>query len=113
MLLFILFVALFIVVFGRVFCGWMCPQTIFMEMVFRKIEYWIEGDMAEQKMLAKAPWHAKKIGKKSAKWLIFWNISFIIANTFLAYVISIDEREKIITEPIWMHLGGFAGILIF
>src|SRR5690606_37175440 len=50
MILFIVFIALFTVVFGRVFCGWMCPQTIFIEMVFRKIEYWIEGDMGAQKM---------------------------------------------------------------
>src|ERR1017187_7154995 len=44
MLIFILFIVLFTVVFGRIFCGWACPQTIFMEMVFRKIEYWIEGN---------------------------------------------------------------------
>ena len=49
MLTFILFIVLFTVVFGRVFCGWVCPQTIFMEMVFRKIEYWIEGDASHQK----------------------------------------------------------------
>ena len=40
----ILFVVLFTVIFGRVWCGWACPQTIFMEMVFRKIENWIEGN---------------------------------------------------------------------
>src|ERR1700761_8110637 len=44
MVIFIVFVALFTVVFGRVFCGWACPQTVFMEMVFRKVEYLIEGD---------------------------------------------------------------------
>ena len=51
MLTFIVFVILFTVVFGRIFCGWACPQTIFMEMVFRKIEYWIDGDSAQQKQL--------------------------------------------------------------
>lgn len=113
MVVFIVFVALFTVVFGRVFCGWMCPQTIFMEMVFRKVEYWIEGDMAEQKLLARAPWNGKKIAKKGSKWIVFWILSFIIANTFLAYVIGVDELNQIITEPIGQHVGGFAAILTF
>jgi cytochrome c oxidase accessory protein FixG len=113
MLLFIVFVALFTVVFGRVFCGWMCPQTIFMEMVFRKIEYWIEGDAPSQKMLDRQPWNTKKIFKKVSKWLAFWILSFIIANTFLAYIIGVDELWKIITEPISKHVGGFLSITIF
>jgi cytochrome c oxidase accessory protein FixG len=113
MLLFIVFVALFTVVFGRVFCGWMCPQTIFMEMVFRKIEYWIEGDANHQRLLDKAPWTAKKIAKKSAKWTAFWIVSFLIANTFLAYVIGIDELKKIITEPVSQHVGGFVALMLF
>ena len=41
-------VFLFTVVYGRIWCGWACPQTIFMEMLFRKIEYWIEGDRSEE-----------------------------------------------------------------
>ena len=113
MLLFIVFVALFTVVFGRVFCGWMCPQTIFMEMVFRKIEYWIEGDRAQQKMLDKAPWNSAKIGKKTGKWLAFWIVSFVIANTFLSYIIGVDELKKIITEPVSLHVGGFVTLFIF
>lgn len=113
MIVFIVFVALFTVVFGRVFCGWACPQTIFMEMVFRKVEYWIEGDGAQQKLLAKAPWNTDKILKKTSKWVIFWIISFIIANTFLAYVIGIDELKKIITEPVSQHMGGLISIAIF
>jgi polyferredoxin len=55
MLTLIVFIILFTVVYGRLFCGWICPQTIFMEMVFRKIEYWIEGDANAQKRLNKAP----------------------------------------------------------
>ena len=49
----VVFIILFTAVFGRIFCGWACPQTIFMEMVFRKIEYWIEGDANQQKRLNK------------------------------------------------------------
>lgn len=113
MVVFIVFIALFTVVFGRVFCGWACPQTIFMEMVFRKIEYWIEGDGAQQKLLAKAPWNTDKILKKFGKWTIFWIVSFLIANTFLAYIIGVEELKKIITEPIGKHVGGFVAIVIF
>ena len=88
MLTFVVFIVLFTVIFGRLFCGWACPQTIFMEMVFRKIEYWIEGDYTYQKKLATQPWNAAKIKKRVLKHTIFWIISFLIANTFLAYIIA-------------------------
>ena len=51
MVTFIIFIVLFTAAFGRLFCGWVCPQTIFMEMLFRKVEYFIEGDAAKQKIL--------------------------------------------------------------
>ncbi|MDR3679957.1 MAG: cytochrome c oxidase accessory protein CcoG [Flavipsychrobacter sp.] len=113
MVVFIVFVALFTVVFGRVFCGWMCPQTIFMEMVFRKIEYWIEGNAAHQKMLANGPWTEEKIVRKGAKWVAFWLVSFLIANTFLAYIIGVDELEQMVREPIVKHLGTLSSLMIF
>ncbi len=113
MLAFILFIVLFTVVFGRVFCGWACPQTIFMEMVFRKIEYWIEGDATHQRMMDKAPYSTEKIIKKTLKHLIFFLVAFIIANTFLAYVIGTDELFKLIKEPLSQHIGGIISLLVF
>jgi cytochrome c oxidase accessory protein FixG len=113
MLTFIVFIILFTAAFGRLFCGWICPQTIFMEMFFRKIEYLIEGDAASQKLLAKAPWTLNKISRKTIKHIVFYLASFVIANFFLAYIISIKELWKIITEPVGNHLGGFASIAIF
>ena len=113
MLAFILFIILFTVVFGRVFCGWACPQTIFMEMVFRRIEYWIEGDASHQRALAKAPYNTEKIIKKSSKHLVFFIISFIIATTFLAYIIGTDELIKNAKETLSHHTGGFISLLIF
>jgi len=113
MALSIVFIALFTVVFGRVFCGWVCPQTIFMEMIFRRIEYWIEGDGPEQKMLARAPWDAKKIAKKVSKWVLFWVVSFIIANTFLAYLIGVDELKKMAIEPLSKNIGTFTSLAFF
>jgi len=113
MLVFIVFVVLFTVVFGRVFCGWICPQTIFMEMVFRRVEYWIEGNAADQKRLNKMPYNGEKILKKGSKHILFLIIAFIIANTFLSYIIGTTELFKIINEPLSMHTGGFISILIF
>ena len=113
MAVFIVFIALFTVVFGRVFCGWACPQTVFMEMLFRKIEYWIEGNGVEQKILDKGPWNTDKITKRVSKWIAFWLLSFIIANTFLEYIIGVDELDKMIREPFAMHLGSFITLAVF
>jgi len=107
------FVILFTVIFGRVFCGWACPQTIFMEMVFRKIEYWIEGDFKDQTKLNQAPWTSNKIFKKTIKHAIFFPIAFFISNIFLSYVIGMDELIKIITAPPSKHIAGFISMLAF
>jgi len=109
------FVILFLVtaVYGRIFCGWLCPQTIFLEMVFRKIEYFIEGDYIQQKNLNSSPWTGSKILKKFSKYTVFFIISFLIANTFLAYIIGTDQLLKIISEPVSQHLSGFLSIVGF
>src|SRR6476660_94326 len=72
MVTFIVFIILFTAAFGRLFCGGVCPQTIFMEMFFRKIEYAIEGDAAAQKILAKSDWTRDKILRKTTKHLVFY-----------------------------------------
>lgn len=109
----VLFIVLFTVVFGRLFCGWVCPQTIFMEMVFRKIEYWIEGDFRQQQKLSNGPWNAEKVRKKTLKHSIFFAISFLISNTFLAYIIGSDELLKIVSDNPLEHIGTLISILIF
>jgi polyferredoxin len=109
----VVFVALFTVVFGRLFCGWVCPQTIFMEMVFRKIEYWIEGDANAQRRLNKAPWNSYKIKKKVLKQSLFVLISVFIAHTFLAYIIGTDAVLATISQSPMAAPGGFIAIVIF
>jgi len=109
----IVFVVLFTVILGRLWCGWTCPQTIFMEMIFRKIEYLIEGDARNQIALNKAPWTIQKLFKKSLKHTIFYAISFTIGNTFLAYIIGIEELSKIITDPPSEHLVGLSTMILF
>ncbi|GAB2667408.1 cytochrome c oxidase accessory protein CcoG [Flavihumibacter cheonanensis] len=113
MVSFVIFIVLFTAAFGRLFCGWICPQTIFMEMVFRKIEYLIEGDASEQRLLAKASWTTEKIVKKTTKHVVFFLMSFIIANFFLAYIIGIKELWKIITEPVSEHFLGLLSLMLF
>ena len=113
MITFIVFIVLFTAAFGRLFCGWVCPQTIFMEMLFRKIEYLIEGDAASQKLLKKAPWTGTKILKKTGKHIAFFFLSLIIANFFLSYIIGVEQLGKIISEPLTKHVGGFTAIILF
>jgi cytochrome c oxidase accessory protein FixG len=112
-LAFIVFIIVFTVVFGRVFCGWACPQTIFMEMVFRKIEYWLDGDANAQRRLKEMPWNAYKIRKRVVKMAVFYFISFIIANFFLAYIIGMDSVLAMVKEGIPANTGTFVSLLGF
>jgi cytochrome c oxidase accessory protein FixG len=113
MLVGVVFIILFTVVFGRIFCGWICPQTIFLEMVFRRIEYWIDGDRGAQSRLARQEWNAEKIRKRIIKWTIFFLISFGIANVFLAYLVGSDALFLMIEEGPIKQSSNFIALLIF
>jgi cytochrome c oxidase accessory protein FixG len=110
---FFVFIILFTVVFGRIWCGWACPQTLFMEMVFRKIEYWIEGDANRQRKLDQSPWNAEKIRKKGLKHLIFISIAILIAHTVMAYLIGVDQVKEIVMTSPMENLSGFIGLVAF
>ena len=77
-----------------------------MEMLFRKIEYWLEGNAVDQKRLNKKSLDAKKFIIKLSKHIIFYTISFIIGNIFLAYIIGSRELVRIITDPPGEHRSG-------
>lgn len=113
MLIMMVFIVLFTVVYGRVWCGWTCPQTIFMELIFRRIEYWIEGDWQQQKRLDNGPRSTTWYIKKSTKHLIFIIVSFMISNLFLSYIIGAKPLWEIVTDPIGQHIGGLIAILLF
>lgn len=113
MIIGVVFVALFTVSFGRIFCGWICPQTIFMEMVFRRIEFLIEGNRFKQKRLKEQAWNTEKIIKRLLKWIVFALISFVISNVFLAYLISSDLLIEHIREGISENSGTFIALSIF
>ncbi|NOU58742.1 cytochrome c oxidase accessory protein CcoG [Marinifilum caeruleilacunae] len=107
------FIVFFTVSYGRIWCGWTCPQTVFMEFIFRKIEYLIEGSHQEQRKLDAQSYNFEKFWKKSLKAIIFYAICFLITNTFLSYIIGIDELWKIMNDPISEHKVGFTVALAF
>lgn len=108
MIMFLIFVVFFTFVFGRLFCGWICPQTVFMEMVFRRIEYVIEGDANNQKRLNEGPWDGNKFFKKTIKHIIFLVLSVIFISLLLSLVVGIESIKNAINDPF-----GNKGLLTF
>jgi cytochrome c oxidase accessory protein FixG len=113
LLVFITGIIVFTAAYGRLWCGWTCPQTVLMEMVFRKIEYLIEGDSHQQRALDQAPWTAAKVARKAGKHAIFFGVSFIIGNTLLAYVIGPEQLFQIVTDNPAKHLEGLTAMILF
>ena len=113
LLIFITSILVFTAAYGRLWCGWACPQTVLMEMVFRKIEYLIEGDSHQQRALDQAPWTAGKVVRKLGKQVIFFGLSFIVANTLLAYIIGPEQLFHIITDSPANHLQGLTAMMLF
>lgn len=113
LLIFITGIIVFTTAYGRLWCGWTCPQTVMMEMVFRKLEYLIEGDAVEQRKLAAAPWTSRKLAKKVFKQVVFFVLSFIVGNTLLAYIIGSEQLIQIITDDPRNHLGGLTFMILF
>ncbi|MGE3311342.1 MAG: cytochrome c oxidase accessory protein CcoG [Limisphaerales bacterium] len=113
MLIFLTGIVIFTAAFGRLWCGWTCPQTVLMEGVFRKLEYWIEGDSFQQRALTQSPWNRAKIVKRGGKHLLFLALSFLIGNTLLAYIIGSDSLFRIITDNPANHIKGLTFMVLF
>lgn len=109
----IVFIIVFTVVFGRIFCGWICPQTIFMEGVFRKIEYWIEGDRNKQIKLDKQPWNGEKIRKRLLKWSIYVVISMLVTHFMFMYIVGKDEVLRIMQAGPIEYPTNFLVMILF
>jgi cytochrome c oxidase accessory protein FixG len=109
----IVFIILFTVVFGRLFCGWVCPQTVLLEMVFRRIDYWIEGDHNRQRHLNAAPWGAGKLFRKLSRYALYFLLAFALGNTFLAWIIGLNQVAAIVVDPPSQHLAGLTAMLGF
>lgn len=107
-------IVLFTAVKGRLFCGWICPQTIFMEMLFRRLEYVIDGDRSAQRKLASLPWsNPIKLRKRTLKFVLFFALSSIIAHTFLAYILGSERVWSLVNHPISDNPGVFLSLILF
>ena len=113
LLVFVVSILVFTTAYGRLWCGWACPQTVMMEMVFRKLEYLIEGDAPRQRELNRAPWTAAKLVKKLTKHSLFFALSFLVGNVLLSYIIGWPALYQIITDPPAQHVVGLAFMLAF
>lgn len=94
---------------GRVWCGWGCPQTVYMEFLFRPIERFFEGGPAAQRAIDKAGGLNKKRVMKN---VVFLGVAFLLANVFLAYFVSYAQLIEWVTEPPWEHPGGFGVVAV-
>lgn len=105
--------------FGRVWCGWACPQTIFLEHVYRRIERLLEGDALKRRQLDRAPWTASKWFRRGLKQAIFVIVSLIIAHVFLAYFVSLPQVWQMMTHAptehwdVFVFISAATGIMYF
>jgi len=112
MLTVMVFIVVFTVSLGRLWCGWACPQTVFMEMLFRKVEYFIDGDANKQRRLVKQGWNFEKIWKRLIKFSIFALLALLISNTLFAWVLGTDRLFEIMQEPISENRAAFIGMMV-
>ncbi len=94
-------------VFGRVWCGWACPQTIFIDAVFRRIERWVEGSALQRRKLDSEKMNFNKFTKKLLKWSLFAAVTLIITHSFLAYIIGTDSLQNMVTQDPRENWGFF------
>ncbi len=104
---------------GRVWCGWACPQTVYLEFVFRPIERLIEGKEHVRKRRDEGPMSVDKAWRKAAKWSIYLVISLLLANTFVAYFVGWEALLTWMQAPPTEHWGFFlvmaitTGLILF
>lgn len=106
------FIAFMTSVFGRVWCGWACPQTVFIQSIFLKIESFIEGTPKQRRDLDASPWNTIKIMKRALKWGVFLLISLHIAHTFIGYVVGPRELISITMHSPLENWGLFLAVMI-
>jgi polyferredoxin len=94
--------------FGRLWCGWACPQTVFLEAVFRPLERWLEGNKDQQQRLAAKPWLGRRLGVALAKHGLYLAAALVLTHVFLSYFVGVDQlRVWIFGDPA-SHPTAFA-----
>lgn len=118
-LIFAVGLALVTALFGRVWCGWACPQTVFIEALYRRIERWTEGNYMARRKLRNEPWSLSKLLKVSAKWALYILVSSLISHSVIAYFTGSKELIDMISGPpsenftYFVLVSVFTGILLF
>jgi cytochrome c oxidase accessory protein FixG len=111
--------ALMTALWGRIWCGWGCPQTVFIDGIYRRIERLVEGNYIERRSLRKSPFTFLKMNKWILKWFLFAIVSSIIAHSFIAYFIGSTELIEMIKggpQGHWFYfllISAMTGILLF
>jgi len=98
--------------FGRIWCGWTCPYTVFLEHVYRRIERWIDGDAAARRRLDAAPMTFGKAARRTIKHAAYIAVSAAIAHIFLSYFVSIEELYRMMHDSPLDHVKSF-GVVAF
>jgi cytochrome c oxidase accessory protein FixG len=117
--IFLLGIAYVTSVWGRIWCGWACPQTVFIDLVYRRIETWIEGSAFQRRKLETAAWTINKLSKKILKWTCFFIVSSLIAHSFAAYFIGAKPLLQMMSDPPennWIYfvsISFFTALLLF
>jgi len=98
--------------FGRIWCGWACPQTVFLDHVYRRIERWIDGNAVARRKLAAAPWTGEKIAKRTLKHALYLLVSLIITHLFLAYYVSLKSVWEMVSTAPGEHWSAFLFVAV-
>lgn len=96
---------------GRAWCGWACPQTVFLDGVIRRIERWTEGTHLQRRALDAGPLTFEKIRKKISKWILFVAFTGLLTHSFLAYFFGADRVMEMMTRDPRENAGPFLFIL--
>lgn len=100
-------------IWGRIWCGWACPQTVFIDAVFRRIEQWVEGPYLKRRQLRDGPMTFEKFRKKLLKWFSFTVVSSLIAHSFMAYFIGAKNLLVMMENSPAQNMTYFTLVVFF
>jgi cytochrome c oxidase accessory protein FixG len=94
-------------ILGRVWCGWMCPQTVFLDFIFRPIERFVEGPREKRMRRDKGPWTLEKTARKLVKHVLYLGAAFFVAHVVLSFFVSIPAVLKMVVHKPSEHPEAF------